>query len=174
MSFFPCCELRCRLISDSRLTARGSDKSYYSLLDAFTQKSSGCGAGEDYSCAKEGLTMLFHLPVGSVSQLMPAGFWQYCCHQNRQNWTRLRIWQKNNIERKIIVFRLLPLTCCAHHLWDGGGDGSGLPAWGVGWKCSFWQQPPPPSVKTHWKATLRTKFTVLWDWDGPWRICSHV
>ena len=174
MSFFPCCEVRCRLISDSRLTACGSDKSYHSLLNVFTQKSSGHGVGKDYSCAKEGLTTLFNLSVGSVSLLLPADLWQYCCHQNEQNWIRLPIWLKNNLERKKKSFQLLPLTSCAHHLWHGGGDGSGSPGWGVEWKCIFWQRLPSPSIKAHWKAILRTKFTVLLDWNGPWRICSHV
>lgn len=104
MSFFPCCELRCRLISGSRLTAHGSDKSYHSLLNVFTQKSSGHGVGKDYSCAKQGLTTLFHLSVGSVSLLMPADLRQYCCHQNEQSWIRLLIWLKNNLERKNKVF----------------------------------------------------------------------
>lgn len=169
MSFFPCCEVRCRLISDSRLTACGRDKSYYSLLNVFTQKSFGVGVGQDYLCAKEGLMTLFHLFVGSVSLLMPADWRQYCCHQNEQSWIRLLIWLKNNLGGKKICFQILPLTCCAHHLWRGGGDGSGSPGWGAEWKCIFWQQLPPPSVKAHWKAIPRTKFTVLLGWNGPWK-----
>lgn len=66
MSFFPHCKLRCRLISDSRLTAHGSDKSYYSVLNVFTQKSSGCGVGRT-THATEGLTTLIHLSVVSFT-----------------------------------------------------------------------------------------------------------
>lgn len=101
---FSLCELWCRFISDSRVTAYGHGKSYDSLLHVFPQKSSGHGVGKEFSYAKEGLTTLFHLSVGSVSLLMPADLWLYCCHQDEQSWIKLLIWLKNNLERKKLKF----------------------------------------------------------------------
>lgn len=62
------------------------------------------------------------------------------------------------LKEKKQSFQLLPLTCCGHHLWHGGGAGSGSPGCRVEWKCIFWQWLPLTSVKTHWKLSQAPSF----------------
>lgn len=162
---FSLCELRCRLISDSRLTAYVHDKSYHSLLNVFPQKSSflrnprATEWGKTAHVPKKGwqhyficLWVLFHcwcqLHYGSTAATKMSRVESSC-------WFGWKITLK---EKKKQCFQLLPLTCCGHHLWHGGGAGSGSPGCGAEWKRIFWQWLPLTSVKAHWKLFQEPRF----------------
>lgn len=99
---FSLCELRCRLISNSRLTAYGHDESYHSLLNVFPQNPTAMESRKAVHMLKKGWQHYFIFLW--VSLLMLADLWLYCCHQDEQSWIKLLIWLKNNLERNKLKF----------------------------------------------------------------------